>query len=224
MKKKRIPNNNGISICDSIVMSVRKKRLDFRFPLALFLAVCGFTSVIMSFLGMFHLVYDKKSLALAAVGFSAFYILLTVFNRKAMWIYAASSLLFAFVAYRKLGKIVEGFKFVYNVIYKQSYHTDVAYYDHLNPKHEKAAVTTMLIFAVWMLAIVIYYFTICRPNPILPLMITFPIIEIGLYNGIELPVFWGMLIGTLGGLFVIPMFYTWVQEKSERFAKWRRKK
>lgn len=43
-------------------------------------------------------------------------------------------------------------------------------------------------------------------------------------KAIGIPVFWGMLIGTLGGLFVIPMFYTWVQEKSERFAKWRRKK
>ena len=193
MKKNKVSNTNGITICDSIVMSVRKKRLDFRFPLALFISVCGFTSIIMSFLGMFHLVYDKRSLVLAATGFSAFYILLTVLNRKALWVYAASAVTFAVIAYRKLGTIVEGFKFTYNVIYRQSYHTDVAYYSNLNAKHEKAAVTMMLIFAVWMLAIVIYYFTICRPNPILPLMITFPIIEIGLYNGIKIPIFWGML-------------------------------
>ena len=43
-------------------------------------------------------------------------------------------------------------------------------------------------------------------------------------KAIGIPVFWGMLIGSLGGLFVIPMFYTLVQEKSERFAKWRKKK
>lgn len=193
MKKNRKTNANGITICDSIVMSVRKKRHDFRFPLALFIAVCGFTAVIMSFLGMFHLVYDRKSLMLAAVGFSAFYIMLTVLNRKALWVYAASAVVFAGVAYKKLGTIVEGFKFTYNVIYEQTYHTNTAYYNNLSAKNEKAAVTTMLIFAVWMLAIVIYYFTICRPNPILPLMITFPIIEIGLYNGIKMPIFWGML-------------------------------
>ena len=43
-------------------------------------------------------------------------------------------------------------------------------------------------------------------------------------KAIGIPVFWGMLIGTLGGLFVIPMFYALVQEKTERFAKWRKKK
>lgn len=42
-------------------------------------------------------------------------------------------------------------------------------------------------------------------------------------RAIGIPVFWGMLIGTLGGLFVIPMFYTFVQETYERFAKWLKK-
>ena len=38
-------------------------------------------------------------------------------------------------------------------------------------------------------------------------------------QAIGVPVFWGMLIGTLGGLFIIPMFYVLVQTKSEKWLK-----
>lgn len=194
MKKKSTPNSNGIAICDSIVMSVKKKKLNTRTPLAVLLAVCGFTSVIMSFLGMFTLHFDKFVFVTAAVIVSLFYITMSVIGRKALWAYAASTLVFAFAAYKNLRKIVKGFKFVYNIIYKASYHTDVNYYKSVEPKDEKTSVTVMMIFVVWLLAMAIYYFTICRPNPILPLLVTFPIIEIGLYNGIAVPVFWGMLV------------------------------
>ena len=60
---------------------------------------------------------------------------------------------------------------------------------------ERDAVTTLFVFYMWLLArYVIYFFTICRPNPILPLLVTFPAIEIGLYNGIEISVFWEFLL------------------------------
>ena len=194
MKKRSTPNSNGIAICDSIVMSVKKKKLNNRLPLAVLLAVCGFTSVIMSFLGMFTLHYDKLFFVTAAVFISLFYIVLSLIGGRALWAYAASSLLFAFTAYKQSGNIVKGFKFVYNIIYKAAYHTDVSYYKSVEPKDEKDSVTIMMIFVVWLLAMAIYYFTICRPNPILPLLVTFPILEIGLYNGIAVPVFWGMLV------------------------------
>ncbi|MDE5557429.1 MAG: transglutaminase-like domain-containing protein [Ruminococcus sp.] len=40
---------------------------------------------------------------------------------------------------------------------------------------------------------IIYFFTIYHANPILPLLATFPILETGLYNGIEIPIFWGVM-------------------------------
>ena len=187
-------NCNGIAICDSIVMSVKKKKLNNRMPLAVIIAVSGFAAVIMSFLGMFSLHYDRFIVFTAAILFSAFYILLSLIGRKALWIYAGSALIFAFAVYKKLNRIIEGFKFVYNIVYCDAYHTKTKYYKDLNPKDERAAVTVMFVFSVWLLALVIYYFTICRPNPILPLLVTFPIIEIGLYNGIAVPIFWGMLV------------------------------
>lgn len=193
MKRKNIQNNSGIEICDSIVMSVKKKREDLRKPAAVLIAVIGFVSVIMSFLKMFDFRYHSSTLIAAAVILSAFYITTSVIAKRALWFYGASVIVFVAAAYRKIHQISLGFKFIYNIIYSTSFHTEIKYYKLLDKAMERDAVTTLFVFYMWLLAIVIYFFTICRPNPILPLLVTFPAIEIGLYNGIEISVFWGIL-------------------------------
>lgn len=193
MKRKNIQNSNGIAICDSIVMSVKNKHLSMRTPISVIIAIIGFVSVIMSFLGMFSFNFESEKIILAAVGFSIFYITLIVIGGKTLWIYGLSLLAFTFAAYKKAEAITLGFKYVYNIIYSDSFKTEIQYYKSLRPAAEISSVTVLFFFYIWLLAIVIYFFTICRPNPILPLIITFPVIEIGLYNGIELPVFWGIL-------------------------------
>lgn len=192
MKKKVLQNNNGVVICDSIVMSVRKKRPNLRKPEAVFIAVMGFVSVIMSFLGMFDFSYSHSTLIMSAVGFSVFYIILSIAGKRALWVMLGSVLVFIFTAYRNISGIASGFKFMYNIVYSDSYHTEISYYKSLPPAMEEQSVTTLFVFCVWLLAIIIYFFTIYHPNPILPLLATFPVLEIGLYNGIEVPVFWGI--------------------------------
>lgn len=192
MKKKVLQNNNGVVICDSIVMSVKKKRHDFRKPEAVFIAVMGFVSVIMSFLGMFEFNYNQNTLIMAMFGFSVFYIALSLIGKRALWVMLGSVLVFVFTAYKMLDSIASGFKFMYNIVYSDSYHTEINYYKSLPPQLEEYSVTTLFVFCVWLLAIIIYFFTIYHPNPILPLIATFPILEIGLYNGIEIPIFWGV--------------------------------
>ncbi len=192
MKKKVLQNNNGVVICDSIVMSVRKKRPNLRKPEAVFIAVMGFVSVIMSFLGMFEFNYNQNTLIMAAFGLSVFYIALSLIGKRALWVMLGSVLAFVFAAYKMLGSIASGFKFMYNIVYSDSYHTEINYYKSLPPHLEEHSVTTLFVFCVWLLAMIIYFFTIYHPNPILPLLATFPILEIGLYNGIEIPVFWGI--------------------------------
>lgn len=192
MKKKVLQNNNGVVICDSIVMSVRKKRPNLRKPEAVFIAVMGFVSVIMSFLGMFDFNYSHSTLIMSAVVFSAFYITLSIIGKRALWVILGSVLVFIFSAYRNITDIAQGFKYMYNIVYSDSYHTEISYYKSLPPAMEEQSVTALFVFCVWLLAIIIYFFTIYHPNPILPLIATFPILEIGLYNGIEIPVFWGI--------------------------------
>lgn len=193
MKSKTMNNTNGITICDSIVMSVRNKRPNFRRAESVLIAIMGFVSVILAFLGMFEFRYNTPAVVTASVALSAFYIVLVLIGGKALWVLTGSVLVFAFAAYRSLDKLTEGFKYAYNIIYSASFHTDIKYYKHVDPSLEDECLTTLFIFGIWLLAIVIYYFTISRPNPILPLMATFPLIEIGLYNGIEIPIFWGIL-------------------------------
>lgn len=193
MKNNNINNKNGITICDSIIMSVKNKRPYMRRLESVIIAVIGFVSVIMSFFGMFSFVYNKGAVITAAVFFSLFYITLILINRKALWIIAASLLLLTGAAVKMLDDITEGFKFIYNVIYKESLKNDINYYKYVDFDNEEKATTILLIFGIWLIAFVVYFFTIYHTNLILPLIVTFPIIEIGLYNGIAIPIFWGML-------------------------------
>ena len=194
MKKRSVNNTNGITICDSIIMSVKRKKTDIRTPIAVAIAIIGFVSVIMAFLGMFRLNYSRSAVTAAAVGFSVLYISLCVIEGKALWVYAGTFVVYITAAFRYKNYIFDGFRYVYNVIYRQSYHSTVDYYKDFTIKNEKAAVTVFMIFVIWLIAAVIYQYTICRPNPVLPLLVTFPLIEVGLYNGIEMPVIWGILV------------------------------
>ncbi|MDE6424666.1 MAG: transglutaminase-like domain-containing protein [Ruminococcus sp.] len=193
MKKKNLANNNGVVICDSIIMSVKKKRPDVRKTEAILIAVMGYASVIMSFLGMFDFNYNKSWFMFCAVVVSLFYIVVSLIGKRSLWIMLASVAVFAGLAYRQIQNIADGFKFIYNVIYSTSYHTDIHYYKSLNPLIEEESVTIFFMFSAWLLAMIIYFFTIYHANPILPLLATFPILETGLYNGIEIPILWGTL-------------------------------
>ena len=194
MKRKNIQNTNGISVCDSIVMSVKNKRPNMRKPFSAAIAVIGFASVILSFLGMFQLNFDHGKIFFSSCALALFYVVVTVLEGKAFWLFVASLFAYIIAAYKNVSKIVLGFKFVYNIIYSRSFHTEILYYKGLKPSLEVDSVTTMMFFYIWLLAIVLFFFTICRPNPILPLLVSFPVIEIGLYNGIPLPVIRGMFV------------------------------
>lgn len=193
MKKKVTKNNNGVIICDSMVMSVNKKRPDIRKFESIAIAVMGFVSVIMSFLEMFSLNYNEKQFLLTAVLFSVFYIAIALIGKRALWVMLVSILAFAGMAFKKIDTIADGFKFIYNVIYSDTYHTEIKYYKNLDPLVENESITVFFIFCLWLLAMIIYFFTIYHPSPILPLLATFPIVETGLYNGIEIPIFWGVM-------------------------------
>ncbi len=193
-KKKARSNSNGIQICDSIVMSVKKRRPNYRTAEAVIIALVGYVSVIMSFLTMFDFNYSPTTVFVAGAIFSFIYIVLSVIGRKGAWIITASLVAVMIMAYRVVDTLALGFKYVYNVIYHAAYHTEISYYKALKPRFEEDSVTLFFIFIMWILAVVIYFFTIYRPNPFLPLLATFPIIEIGLYYGIEISVFWGILV------------------------------
>ena len=105
MKRKNIQSANGISISDSIVMSVKQKHANLRKVYSVAIAIFGFISVIMAFLGMYGLHYNKKAVVLSGTILLAFYLTLSLIGGKAMWIYGASAIVFLFSAYKKISKL-----------------------------------------------------------------------------------------------------------------------
>ena len=194
MKNKDIQNSNGIVIRDSIIMSVKKKRRNFRIVEAVIIAVCGYAAAIFSFFSMFDIYYNKAQVCFSAILFSAVYITLALMGKRGIKIAAGSIFIAMFAAYRHIEKLALGFKYIYNRIYSLAYHTEISYYKFLKPEFEADSATAFIILYLWGLALTIYIFTIYRPNSIPPLIVSFPVLEIGLYNGMEVSVFWGMLL------------------------------
>lgn len=194
MKKKILQNDNGITVCDSIVMSIRQKRANLRRVEAVAIAVIGYVSAIMAFVGMFDFKFNHRTFIFSAVLFSAIYILLSLAGKKAMWIVGATVIAGGVISYRLIDTLILGCKYTYNVIYRTAMYKDIDYYKFLRPENEESSVTALFILGAWILAMVIYIFTVYHPNSLPPLLVTFPLIESGLYNGIEISVFWGMLL------------------------------
>lgn len=193
MKKTTTTNYNGIVICDSITMSVKKKKSDMRSLLAVLIAVTGFASVILSFLGMFDFSYSDSSVVSACILSSVTFITLNMLGRYTKWFVGGSFVIFVWLVYRNIQDIVTGYKFTYNVIYSVSTQSETRFYKFLDMDDERKCITTFFVFCIWLIALCVYTFTISKPNPIPIILVTFPPIEIGLYNGIDIPVIWGIL-------------------------------
>ncbi len=194
MKKKIKQNNSGIRVCDSIVMSVKNKNVNLRLLESIIIAITGYVSTIMVFLTMFEFNYNSHPVIISAVIFSAAYIIMSYFKKSGLWFILGSILFAVYIFWKKMGLITLGYKFVYNTIYKAAYHTELNYYKFLDNKLEAESITTFFILAVWLIALVIYVFTIYHPHPLPCFLVSFPILEIGLYNGIDVKIFWGMLV------------------------------
>lgn len=194
MKKNKVQNYNGIRICDSIVMSVKKKNMNLRRAESIFIALAGYISTIMVFITTFDFDYKQNPLIISSIIFSAIYILLSSLGKYSLWLIMASLAAFGTFFWKKLNAITLGYKFVYNVIYQESYKTEIDYYKFLDEKLEIESVTTFFIFGAWLLSVIIYVFTIYHPHPLPPLIASFSILEIGLYNGIKVNIWWAMLV------------------------------
>lgn len=194
MKKKILQNGNGITVCDSIVMSVKRKNINLRKSEATVIAVIGYVSTIMAFLKMFDFNFSKTAFVFSAFMFSVIYITLALIGKKAVWFIITTFFAAAAVSYKFIEDISNGYKFAYNTIYRTAMHSEIDYYKFLKPETEEHSVTVFFILCAWLMAVIIYTFTIYHPNSLISLVVTFPLIEIGLYNGIEISVFWGILV------------------------------
>lgn len=200
MRKKKNINRNasGITVCDSIVMSVKNRHMNMRKLESVLIAIAGYVSILMVFLTMFDFKYNKPAVAMSAVVFSIVYIVLSLIGRNAVWLILITITAGCAAAFKVVDSAAAGYKYVYNVIYRAAYHTDIDYYKFLDSALERESTTAFFILCAWVVAIIIYIFTVYHQHPLPPLIVVFPILEIGMYNGLKVPILWGiMAIGYL---------------------------
>lgn len=192
MKKENL-NLSGIAINDSITMSVRHRRKNSRELESLFIALCGYCGIIMFFLKTFTIPFDTQTVFIFSTIFAIIYGTATAIKGKAVWIFPITFAVMGFGAFRYYSQIKSGFCLVFNIMYKKFTDTGINYFKSVSPLHSEHNITIFLIFTVWLLSVVIFLFTVYRPNILIIVAVTFPIIEICLYYGIEVPVVWTSL-------------------------------
>lgn len=193
--KKEVKNISGIKINDSIKMSVKKKRKNFRGFEALIIAYCGFIGIIMFFLSTFDIPFDRHSVLISSIIFSAVYGIISSVKGKTALVFFPSGLLIFLVGILKYyEQIKTGFFLVFNIMYKRLTDTGINYFKSISPINSQHNITLFLIFIIWFLAFIIFFFTVYRPNILIILASTFPLIEICLYYGIEVPILWTSLM------------------------------
>lgn len=195
MKKTKKNDFSGIVINDSIMLAVEKKKINLRKTLSCLIAVLGFSSLIFSFFSMFSIKCESSHIIIASVIFSVINTVISLKKGRALWFIPVLAVIFGIVLYRDYVNIIAGFKFVYNELYKVSNSVEIAYFKGLSNYNEIKCTTEFIIMCIWFISFVIYFFTIFKPNPIPVVAVSFPILEIGLYHGIDVSVFWaGMLV------------------------------
>ena len=103
MKNKKLKqNNSGIRVCDSIVMSVKNKKMDLRLLESVIIAIAGYISTIMVFFTMFDFNYNKSPVIISAVIFSAIHIFLSSFKKIGIWFISGSIVVTGIIFWKKM--------------------------------------------------------------------------------------------------------------------------
>jgi len=193
LKKENI-NISGIKINDSITMSVRHRHKNLREFESVIIALCGYAGIIMFFLNTFVIPFDGQTVFVFSVLFAVIYGSISTIRGKAVWIFPASVGIMCLGVCNYYRQIKTGFYLLFNIMYKKFTDTGINYFKSVSLIHSEQNITIFLVFAVWLLALVIFFFTIYRPNILAIIAVTFPIVEICLYYGIEVPVIWTSVI------------------------------
>lgn len=194
MKKNETQNISGIKINDSITMSVKKRRKNLRTLESFVIAVCGYISIIVIFLKSFELSFNPTTFSMYAIIFAVVYSICASFGQKPVWIFPISAIPMAIVILKKLESLKIGFKLVFNTMYKEFTNSSINYFKGVNPLHTEDNITLFLVIVVWILSFIIFFFTIKKPNVLIIVAVTFPILEFCLYHGIEVPPLWSALL------------------------------
>ncbi len=178
------------------------KKHSMQRPAMLYLAALGYFGLIFSMLSLYTpLVYRKVLFPVVLIGF-----LLTagicLKIRQSGFFLTIIALLTLGVMPLRWHMTETGIRQLFNTVYCNAHHTDIAYF--VIPETENPAVCATLVCCCMsiLLACFFTYFTIRKPLFLLPAVLSFAVLEPGLYEGLPLypPVFAPLLAYWLGML------------------------
>ncbi|MDE5917518.1 MAG: transglutaminase-like domain-containing protein, partial [Oscillospiraceae bacterium] len=186
MKKNNKKNEySGIRVTDNISFIVPKRNNYLNTISVMCVAFLGLIGIVFSFMTMFNIaVSDWKLILTYTVFFSVLFSVIYIIPGKFRLGLIPIFLLYCFIVYRNWADIVYGFMVVSNKIYSiikpkkpECFKLDTALIS------EDEAVVLFLVTAIFVIAAIIGYATVLRPNFFISFFVSFPFLELGWYFG-----------------------------------------
>lgn len=205
MKNKRKTQNaySGIKITDSIALTIPKRKFLPDFVPLLIIAFCGCIGIVNAFVTMFHIDISSFILNFYTVFFFVIFSVIFILPKKMTALIIPILFVYEFLLYRKWDSYINGFMLVCNQTYTTIFPRRSDYFrldmSEINPDSD---IKIFICFTVFILTALICYISIVRPNFFFGFLITFPLIEIGLYYGktpdllpvLMLVIYWAALL------------------------------
>ncbi|MGN0605393.1 MAG: transglutaminase family protein [Oscillospiraceae bacterium] len=177
--------DSGISIRDSITLSVNNRILPVKKLIVILMTFLGIFGSMYSFMSYFDFTYDKSTfLIYNLIFFAVFSVILNLPNRLKLFIIPIC-LLYETIFVRQRDNFINGFKAMYNVVAKTIHLTygDIMYY-RLDKSVDIADSTTIFfLLSSFLISLIVCYFTYCTSLFPFGIAITFFLVETGLYFG-----------------------------------------
>ena len=174
-------SENGVRLSGNIDITVPVSKNIFNRVCLALLAFIGVIGTVFSFLTQFHTSINRSSALFYSLLFYAVFTAIFAPYGKIRFMGIPFTLIGAFLLYKKWDSFLEGFKIVYNNIYRDIYENLSDRFDV--KKASEDSVETFAAFCIFFICLAICYTLLTQPNLLYGITFTFMLIELGLMCG-----------------------------------------
>ena len=186
---------NSITVKDHISLSVfRKQEFTFKYLSLILTAFLGCFGSIYSFISIFNFRFYEAGLFFYLIIFFMLFVIMFLLPKKFLFALIPTSLVYIALIKKYWDAYINGFQSVFNKIYNTINYSNIEYYK-VSPRISISdCTTTFLVFSSFILVMFICYFVIVKPNFLICFLFTFPLLELGLYNGFAPKYMFGFML------------------------------
>lgn len=173
--------SNGIKIVNTINFTVPKNKKAINIIPLIIIAVFGIYGTVFSFFSTFSTTVDIAAIRYYTLLFIGIFTVLFMTPRKFHLITIPAFCVYGFLLYYKWNEFIIGFKMLFNQVYSCIYPNAGRVFKIKSYKTDNMEL--FLAFAIFLLAALVCYEVYVHSEFLLSFLLTFPIVEIGLYFG-----------------------------------------